>query len=211
MSRPGKYYIQRKLKACSKTRAQLTKSHEQLISIDLVRKIVSTNLPARLTLNFPHISYRLVPKVQITPIEINLPEEPQYVGPFDRSYLSPEPFEMAKKQDEIDPFSHTMSPGICDILKIFIMTFTIAPIRFALIIQMLFLAWFVSKVGLIGLSKDQLNECPIDGWRCKLQTWVRKILRAMFFCMGMHKIEVFGKQVIVNSKNLPAPGPGPGR
>ena len=157
---------------------------------------------------FPNISYRLVPKVQITPIEINLPEEPQYVGPFDRSYLSPEPFEMAKKQDEIDPFSHTMSPGIFDILKIFIMTFTIAPIRFALIIQMLFLAWFVSKVGLIGLSKEQSNECPIDGWRCKLQTWVRKILRAMFFCMGMHKIEVFGKQVIVNSINLPAPGPG---
>ena len=70
----------------------------------------------------------MVPTVKITPIEINIPEPLDNRGPFDRSYLSPEPFETSKRR-EIDPFSHKMYPGPCDILKICIMTFTIAPLR----------------------------------------------------------------------------------
>ena len=45
------------------------------------------------------------------------------------------------------------------------------------------------------ISEDALYNYPMQGWRWKLQNWVRKILRAMFFCMGLHSVEVYGKQV----------------
>ena len=84
------------------------------------------------------------------------------------------------------------------------MTFTIAPIRFIIILLLFCVAWMLARIGLLGLSYDALNNCPIQGWRWHLQNRVRKILRAIFFCMGLHSIEVYGEQVgflkrIINS------------
>ena len=106
-----------------------------------------------------------------------------------------EPFDYFTQFKDTDPFTHTLGPGPCDILKIFFMTFTIAPIRFLIILLLFSVAWMLARIGLLCLSYDALNNCPIQGWRWHLQNWVRKILRAIFFCMGLHSIEVYGEQV----------------
>ena len=91
----------------------------------------------------------------------------------------------------IDPFSHKLSPGILDLIKIIIASFTLAPLRLYCIFNLLSLTWFVSKVGLL-CTNAKTKEKPFSGWRRVLQVCIRKVFRAVFFCMGFHTIKISG-------------------
>ncbi len=60
---------------------------------------------------------------------------------------------------------------------------------------MLICGWLTACIGLIGLRDSRLNEGPLTGWRRTLQNMIYAFGRAMFFCMGIHKVTVKGKQV----------------
>ena len=75
------------------------------------------------------------------------------------------------------------------------MSLTIAPIRLVCVILLLGLAGFLSWIGVVGVSETDLTTKPLVGWRGKLQKFVLKIVRSIFFCMGIHRIEVIGKKV----------------
>ena len=94
----------------------------------------------------------------------------------------------------IDPFSHKLSPGILDLIKIIIASFTLAPLRLYCIFNLLCLTWFVAKIGLLCTNVRQTNEKPFSGWRKVLQVFIRKVFRAVFFCMGFHSIKISGEK-----------------
>ena len=94
----------------------------------------------------------------------------------------------------IDPFSHKLSPGILDLIKIIIASFTLAPLRLYCIFNLLCLTWFVAKIGLLCTNNKKTNEKPFSGWRRVLQIFIRKVFRAVFFCMGFHSIKISGEK-----------------
>ena len=75
------------------------------------------------------------------------------------------------------------------------MSLTIAPIRLVCVILLLGLAGFLSWIGVVGVSEKDLTTKPLVGWRGKLQKFILKVVRGVFFCMGIHRIEVTGKKV----------------
>jgi hypothetical protein len=111
------------------------------------------------------------------------------------SYLSPDPNKSSTTSNEVDPFHHRLSIGLCGILKIFLLSLTLAPLRLMCIIILLAFGSLVAKIGLLGVSDADSQKRPFGGWRRILQIVVMKIARAMFFCMGFHKIVISGKQV----------------
>ena len=96
---------------------------------------------------------------------------------------------------EVDPFSHQLNPSWMDILQITIMSFTIVPIRSLCILILLIFGWLLAIIGLISTTPEQRLLKPFNGWRKRLQNFLRMIFRAIFFCMGFHRIKVRGTQV----------------
>ena len=55
--------------------------------------------------------------------------------------------------------------------------------------------WIVSKIALMGITFEESTSTPFTGWRGNLQWFIHKTLRAVAFCMGIHRIKVTGEQV----------------
>ena len=72
---------------------------------------------------------------------------------------------------------------------------TLAPIRILGLCIFWSLANIVSVVGLVGVDDDHLRSKPLEGWRRKLQDLVVILGRAVFFCLGVHRVEVIGEKV----------------
>ena len=92
----------------------------------------------------------------------------------------------------VDPFSHKLSPTCLQVTKIVLLSITIAPLRLFCIFVLLSLCWIIAKIGLLCTSKEQTKK-PFTGWRHRLQVLLRKLFRAVFFCMGFHNIKITGE------------------
>ena len=99
---------------------------------------------------------------------------------------------------EIDPFTNKLSWSMQDVIKVFILSLTLAPLRLICIIFLLFCIWITCKIALLGLSFEETTAKPFTGWRQNLNWLVHKLLRAVVFCMGIHWISVKGEQVSSN-------------
>eukprot|EP00095_Tigriopus_kingsejongensis_P003929 snap_masked-scaffold85_size395806-processed-gene-2.2 protein:Tk03929 transcript:snap_masked-scaffold85_size395806-processed-gene-2.2-mRNA-1 annotation:"1-acylglycerophosphocholine o-acyltransferase 1-like isoform x1" len=106
-------------------------------------------------------------------------------SPVDREDTRPE---------KIEAFSHRLNANWCQILQIILMSLTLAPLRLACFFIVLFLAYFVSLIGLIGVSEGDLIKGPLTGWRGQLQGLCYCLGRAMYFTIGLHWIKVKGEQ-----------------
>ena len=98
------------------------------------------------------------------------------------------------EDSNVDPFYHKTTFNTCQLIKMCVMSLTIAPIRFVSIFLLTALANLVSWIGMIGLSEIELATKPLLGWRQMLQTLVIFILRSCFFCMGIHWIKIVGQK-----------------
>ncbi|XP_023224100.1 lysophosphatidylcholine acyltransferase 1-like [Centruroides sculpturatus] len=68
-------------------------------------------------------------------------------------------------KDIPNPFLHRVNFSKFEKIKIWIMTFTIFPIRFIIMIILLMTAWLLTSIGFIGLSEKEFQEKPMSGWR----------------------------------------------
>ena len=98
------------------------------------------------------------------------------------------------EDSNVDPFYHKTTFNTCQLIKMCVMSLTIAPIRFVSIFLLTALANLVSWIGMMGLSEIELATKPLQGWRQMLQTLVIFILRSCFFCMGIHWIKIVGQK-----------------
>ena len=140
---------------------------------------------------------KIGPEIIITsPLESEpRPQQEEVKCHLDENCLGPPPFKA--KYEDIDPFSHQISPGFIDVLKIVVMSLTLAPLRLFCILILLVWGWCLAKLGLCGLSEEDYSKSPFVGWRGKLQSHEKKILRLVFYCMGFHKINVIGRKVSI--------------
>ena len=94
------------------------------------------------------------------------------------------------KESPVDPFADNLHLTLKHKLRIVFMTVTIVPIRIFMVLLTIFIGWLWALVITIGMSTTE----PAGPFRRKLFNGWRRILRAIYFFMGFHKIEVVGKR-----------------
>jgi len=102
----------------------------------------------------------------------------------------------------VNPWSHRLNLRWWHYPQIAAMSLTLAPLRMAATLTVMFLTWAVARVGLLGLgdasaSTSELGSGvgrPLRGWRRGLQEVAYWGNRAFFFCMGVHWVTVKGVQ-----------------
>ena len=88
-----------------------------------------------------------------------------------------------------------------DVIKVSILSLTLAPLRLICILLIVIFTWIVSKITLMGITFEESTSTPFTGWRKNLQWLVHKTMRAIAFCMGIHRIKVKGEQVSLKREN----------
>ena len=103
--------------------------------------------------------------------------------------------------EEIDPFYFKRHTGSCRILQIILMT-PIATIRFICVLFLLFVQWLIARIGLCCQSDNQIYNRPMRGFQKKCQNGCRRVIRAMYFCIGIHSVDVKGKLVRMETQPI---------
>lgn len=94
----------------------------------------------------------------------------------------------------VDPFTNEIELTTKDWICLILGTILIAPFRAIGVILGLILAWFVAKIGLIGLSASELaSNVSRKGWRRKLMDWYSSFGLLIFWAAGF-RITVKGQQ-----------------
>merc|ERR1712141_25332 len=96
----------------------------------------------------------------------------------------------------IDPFTNEIELTTKDWICLILGTIFIAPFRAIGVVLSLFLAWFVAKIGLIGISASELaSTCHVSrkGWRRTLMDWYSWSGTLIFWAAGF-RIKVNGQQ-----------------
>ena len=94
-----------------------------------------------------------------------------------------------------DPFTNYITMQVGDWVQLAIGSVFLLPIRAVSVILALLLAWLVAKIGLIGLTREEV-ECVVNGrrgWRRKLMTAFAYFGNIVFFVAGF-RVKVKGKQ-----------------
>ncbi|GAB1600109.1 lysophosphatidylcholine acyltransferase 1-like isoform X2 [Argonauta hians] len=92
-----------------------------------------------------------------------------------------------------NPFVHRLNLGPVDVIKIGVMSFTIAPIRIIIAGILLLLAWSLASLSLL-FQTDVGRQKPLIGWRNVLRPMIVFLCRAVFFIGGFHWITVKGSR-----------------
>ncbi|XP_052822311.1 lysophosphatidylcholine acyltransferase 1 isoform X1 [Octopus bimaculoides] len=90
-----------------------------------------------------------------------------------------------------NPFVHRLNLGPVDVIKIGVMSFTIAPIRILIAGILLLLAWSLASLSLLFQTEIERQK-PLIGWRKIVNYVLLKISRIIFFVMGFHWVKVKG-------------------
>ena len=61
---------------------------------------------------------------------------------------------------------------------------------------------YYSRIGIFCISDEQLYDYPMNGFRKKCQNGIRRVFRAMLFCMSLHSVDVKGELVCKLTKPL---------
>ncbi|XP_052822312.1 lysophosphatidylcholine acyltransferase 1 isoform X2 [Octopus bimaculoides] len=92
-----------------------------------------------------------------------------------------------------NPFVHRLNLGPVDVIKIGVMSFTIAPIRILIAGILLLLAWSLASLSLLFQTEIERQK-PLIGWRNVLRPLIVFLCRAVFFTGGFHWISVKGSR-----------------
>lgn len=94
----------------------------------------------------------------------------------------------------VDPFTNQIFLTVKDWILLILGTVLLAPFRAIGVIGGLFLAWFVAKIGLLGLSASEMaSNVSRRGWRRKLMRWYSNFGMLIFWAAGF-RISIKGKQ-----------------
>ena len=94
-----------------------------------------------------------------------------------------------------DPFSNYVKMEAIDWIQVAIGTIFLLPVRALGVIITFGAAWLVAKIGITGLSEDELNPLTWGrtGWRRKLMNFFSFFGRMMLFVAGF-RVTINGKQ-----------------
>jgi len=96
--------------------------------------------------------------------------------------------------DPSNPFVHKLHLGAVQKLKICVLGLFLLPLRIVFILISLTLATAIARIGLLGISDEQLAAAPFTGWRLYIRHAICVILRVMFAFCGFWPVKVIGKQ-----------------
>jgi len=96
--------------------------------------------------------------------------------------------------DPSNPFVHKLHLGAVQKLKICVLGLFLLPLRIVIILISLTLATAIARIGLVGISDEQLAATPFTGWRLYIRHAIWVILRVMFAFCGFWPVKVIGKQ-----------------
>ena len=102
---------------------------------------------------------------------------------------------MDNQRCHVNPFVHRMSLSSRQKVQIFIMSFTLAPIRFFFAFSTLLVTWVMGYVFTLGASSD--FTLPVCSFRQKLYNFLRKMGSLVGFFCGIHFQVVFCKFCIL--------------
>jgi len=96
--------------------------------------------------------------------------------------------------DPSNPFVHKLHLGAVQKLKICVLGLFLLPLRIVFILISLTLATAIARIGLLGISDEQLAAAPFTGWRLYIRYAICVILRVMFAFCGFWPVKVIGEQ-----------------
>ncbi|XP_076448987.1 lysophosphatidylcholine acyltransferase 2-like isoform X2 [Babylonia areolata] len=99
-----------------------------------------------------------------------------------------------------NPFVHRLQFSTLDIIKIVVMSITLAPLRLLLAILIILMVWPLAAIGNFCTCAED-KEKPLRGWKRGYSKVLRFFLRAVFFVCGFHWVKVQGKST--TSKEAP--------
>ncbi|XP_061163188.1 lysophosphatidylcholine acyltransferase 2-like isoform X2 [Saccostrea echinata] len=91
-----------------------------------------------------------------------------------------------------NPFVHNLQFTTLDIVRIVIMSVTIAPVRLVSLALLFGLAWLLAKISLACRTPEEKQK-PLEGWRNSLRPLVVIVSRCVFFVGGFHWLTVKGE------------------
>ncbi|CAF0706534.1 unnamed protein product [Brachionus calyciflorus] len=94
----------------------------------------------------------------------------------------------------INPFVHSPKLNPCEKFQLIIGGILLLPIRLIMISFTVFLAIIFGFVMTIGLSQEDLQHKPLNGWRKRARGILRFLGRALAFFFGFHSIKKFGQR-----------------
>jgi len=99
-----------------------------------------------------------------------------------------------ESSDPSNPFIHKLHLGALQKLKICVLGAVLLPLRVIFILLSLSLATAIARIGLIGISDEELAAAPFTGWRLYIRHAIAVILRVMFAFCGFWPVKVVGTQ-----------------
>jgi len=96
--------------------------------------------------------------------------------------------------DPSNPFVHKLHLGPVQKLKICVLGLILLPLRIIFILISLSLATAIARIGLLGVSDEQLASAPFTGWRLYIRHAICVILRVMFAFCGFWPVNIIGGQ-----------------
>jgi len=96
--------------------------------------------------------------------------------------------------DPSNPFVHKLHLGPVQKLKICVLGLILLPLRIIFILISLSLATAIARIGLLGVSDEQLASAPFTGWRLYIRHAICVILRVMFAFCGFWPVNIIGEQ-----------------
>ncbi|XP_078338685.1 lysophosphatidylcholine acyltransferase 2-like isoform X1 [Crassostrea virginica] len=92
-----------------------------------------------------------------------------------------------------NPFVHNLQFSTLDMIRIALMSVTIAPVRLVSLALLFGLAWLLAAISLAYRTPEE-KEKPLAGWRNSLRPLVVFVSRCVFFVGGFHWLTVKGEQ-----------------
>ncbi len=94
----------------------------------------------------------------------------------------------------LNPFVHTLDLGLFDRTKIYLLTILLLPYRAVSVFFCILIAYLLSCLGTVGLSKEELTQKPLAGWRRSLSCLITTVWRFLFWVCGL-RVRVIGRHV----------------
>ena len=96
---------------------------------------------------------------------------------------------------QIDPFTNRVELSCGQVFQIIAFSLTIAPLRLLCVMVIILFGWVLARIGLLGTTDEELTNCPLMGWRKKLQRLLYALGEAISFCTGLHNVTTVGEPV----------------
>ncbi|KAH3778267.1 lysophosphatidylcholine acyltransferase 2-like isoform X2 [Dreissena polymorpha] len=91
----------------------------------------------------------------------------------------------------LNPFVHKLHLGYLDMIKIGVMSVTVAPLRLFMVGLCLVLAWPLAALCVLGRTPEEAKQ-PLSGWRKCFDRPLMTLGRVMMFFWGFQNVKVRG-------------------